>query len=169
MEEVWQELKGYKGLYKISNFGNMYSYPKKAGWHNRPGRHIKYDKVKPGRYQVTLKNNSGISKRYKVHRLVALQFIPNPENKPCINHKDSNMLNNKIDNLEWVTYRENNMHRELNKRGMVGASKHKSGQWQSSIYINGKSEYIGIFKCPLEAHLAYIEKINYYNIKSIYI
>lgn len=49
-------------------------------------------------------------KNISIHRLVAIAFIPNPENKPCVNHKDFNKLNNSVDNLEWVSYSENNIH-----------------------------------------------------------
>lgn len=59
--------------------------------------------------------NDGTNKLCYLHRLLAITFIPNPDNKPVVNHKDSNKLNNSIDNLEWVTYQENSVHSLLSK------------------------------------------------------
>ncbi len=59
--------------------------------------------------------NDGTNKLCYLHRLLAITFIPNPDNKPVVNHKDSNKLNNSIDNLEWATYQENNIHSLLSK------------------------------------------------------
>ena len=59
-------------------------------------------------YYVTTLTKDGISKRYQVHRLVALTYIPNPENKPQVNHLDENKTNNNVDNLVWATAFENN-------------------------------------------------------------
>jgi hypothetical protein len=80
-----------------------------------------------GKYmQVFIRPNIvGKSKVYLIHRLVASAFIPNTENKPEVNHWDGNKLNNKIDNLEWATHKENCEHRELhglsnNKRDKYG-------------------------------------------------
>lgn len=64
---------------------------------------------KDGYYVVSVKLN-GRSKWYPIHRLVAEAFIPNPENKPCVNHRDGDKLNNNIENLEWCTYGENARH-----------------------------------------------------------
>lgn len=71
-----------------------------------PEKIISLKKEKNGYYRVALSKNSKV-KFLWVHRLVAMAFIPNPMNKPCVNHKDNNPLNNKLDNLEWCTYKEN--------------------------------------------------------------
>lgn len=63
-----------------------------------------------GYFRVTMRNDCGEYKKFSVHRLVALAFIPNPENKKCVNHKDSCRTNNCVDNLEWCTYAENSRH-----------------------------------------------------------
>ena len=63
-----------------------------------------------GYYRVKLVCNDGISRKFLVHRLLAQVFIPNPENKPCVNHIDGDKTNNSLSNLEWVTVLENNLH-----------------------------------------------------------
>ena len=92
MQEIWKSVNGYEGIYEVSNLGNI--------------RSLKFNKIKnirPGlntsRYFVVVlcKNNTQITK--KLHRLIAKSFIDNPENKPCINHKDGNKVNNIVSNL----------------------------------------------------------------------
>lgn len=98
MIEIWKEIKHYP-KYKISNFGNIKSNIKTLK------QHIE----KAGYCRVTLYNNYK-TRLVRVHRLVAEEFIPNPENKRTVNHKDTNKQNNQIDNLEWATYKENMKH-----------------------------------------------------------
>ena len=96
MKEIWKDIKGYEGLYQVSNFGRVKSSTKILA--NRLS--------KRGYYIVTLyKNAKGVTKT--VHRLVAQAFIPNPDNLPQVNHKDENKLNNRVDNLEWCTAKYN--------------------------------------------------------------
>ena len=107
MEEIWKDIKGYEGKYKISNLGHIlmlgaYSDGRKY----KQG--LKKTRVDKGGYEyVNLTNWEGKVETVKIHRLVAEAFIPNPENKPCIDHIDCNRTNNNVDNLRWVTYKEN--------------------------------------------------------------
>jgi hypothetical protein len=99
--EVFRDIKGFEGLYKISYNGFVYSY-------------ISDKILKPGLggagyYTVALKSNTG-SRSYNIHRLVAEAFIPNPENKRTVNHKLGNKHLNHVAWLEWNTHKENNTH-----------------------------------------------------------
>ena len=99
--EEWKAIEEYDGRYEVSSFGRVRSL-------KREQRILKADCF--GRYlQVGLYKN-GVIKKKKVHRLVATAFIPNPENKPQVNHIDGNTKNNNIDNLEWTTAQENVKH-----------------------------------------------------------
>lgn len=125
MEEVWKEIQGYEGFYKISNLGNCKRVTHISVF-TRNGKTItsllneKYLKprYRQGYIRVLLSKDR-ISKSYSLHRLVALHFIPNPANKPEINHIDGNKNNNCTDNLEWVFPRENCQHRD--KTGLRNA------------------------------------------------
>lgn len=114
MQEVWKNIKGYEGLYQVSNYGNVKScdrYVFAGAGSNHKTQHIKerlLSKKGGAKYiQVSLSKN-GKTKPFLIHRLVAEAFIPNPDNLPCVNHKDENKHNNNADNLEWCTYKYNN-------------------------------------------------------------
>lgn len=124
MEEVWRDMKDYKGLYQVSNLGRVRSLDKIVNSANQYGavytRKRKGKILKPfidgkGNYlQVTFYTEGTNKRNYLVHRLVAQEFIPNPDNKLEVNHIDGNKLNNSIDNLEWVTAKENMQHASKN-------------------------------------------------------
>ena len=104
--EYWKDIKGYEGLYQISNLGRVKSLPRNGTIKDE--RIIKYSLDKYGYPQVVLNNKK--HKCFRVHRLVAEAFIPNPQNKSTVNHIDGNKTNNKLNNLEWNTIKENNDH-----------------------------------------------------------
>lgn len=95
--EIWKDIDGYEGHYRISNFGRVYSI--------KSGILLK-QKNKRGYLEVGLCKN-GKHRYMQTHRLVALNFIPNPENLPNVNHKDENKQNNCVSNLEWCTVKYN--------------------------------------------------------------
>ena len=95
--EVWKDVPGYEGLYQVSNLGNVMRDGKKLS----PG-------IGSHGYPSVVLSKGGKTKPYCVHRLVALSFIPNPNNFKCVNHKDENRNNNRVENLEWCSYRYNN-------------------------------------------------------------
>ena len=112
--EEWKSIKGYEGLYMVSNLGRVKSL---CGFNGH--EYVKREKIlnpykqKAGKnyYRSVVKlSKDGSRKDFKVHRLVADAFIPNPELKSNINHIDGNPLNNRVDNLEWCTQKENVIH-----------------------------------------------------------
>lgn len=97
MLEIWKEIEGYEGLYQVSNLGNVRSQNKTL----TPG-------IGKNGYPLVVLSKNGKTKSFYVHKLVALAFIPNPNNLKCINHKDEGRANNRVDNLEWCDYNYNN-------------------------------------------------------------
>lgn len=110
--EIWKDIPGYEGFYKISSFGNIKSLPRLVKRCNSiypiQGRNVKTHNHQ-GYLKVGLSKN-GVDTKYLVHRLVALAFIPNLYNKPYINHINSQPSDNRVENLEWCTQSENNFH-----------------------------------------------------------
>lgn len=112
MDEIWKDIPGYEGKYEVSNLGNVRSLN-----YNHTGeiKLLKQGTNKKGYKLVNLCKN-GKQKCYLIHRLVAMTFIPNPNNLPIINHKDENKVNNNVKNLEWCTIAYNNNYGTRNER-----------------------------------------------------
>ena len=136
MEEIWKDIEGYEGFYKISSFGNVLSlnyanhgYPKKLV--PKVNNH--------GRLWVELVK-CGKKKPFLIHRLVGMAFIPNPDNLPQINHKDENPKNNCVENLEWCDQRYNNLYSMLRhperKPHLIRKAPYPTGELWHQIHKN---------------------------------
>lgn len=118
MEEIWEPIKGYEGLYEVSNLGRVKRLPYSIigkGIRNFKGGILKGSIARNGYVRVTL-TKDGVNRFFHVHRLVAEAFIENPDKLPFINHIDENRTNNRINNLEWCTCQYNNTYGDARKR-----------------------------------------------------
>lgn len=122
MDEIWKDIKGYEGIYQVSNLGKVRSVHriikyngkgKGGGIHTYPSIVLKQCLNTVGYYQVSLSVNNS-RKRHTVHRLVAAAFCVHPSGKNYVNHIDGNYLNNKAENLEWLSSAENVRHAIVN-------------------------------------------------------
>lgn len=112
--EIWKWVLGHRNRYKVSSLGRVKSVSRyRTGKSNKPvkvnPRYLKYSISKTGYCMVSLCKD-GSQDQWGVHQLVAQSFLPNPQNKPEVNHKDGNKLNNRLTNLEWSTRKENADH-----------------------------------------------------------
>ena len=127
MEEIWKDISGYEGCYQVSNFGRIKSLDRYIATVGNPsGKRLIRGKIlnpskrvmsngEDGYYSVTL-YKCGTGRLFNVHRIVAETFIPNPNNLPCVNHKDENKQNNRVDNLEWCSVAYNNKYGTARER-----------------------------------------------------
>jgi len=121
--EIWKDIQGYEGLYQVSNLGRVKSLGRFVdnlvrGHYWQEERILKPNKTKHGYLMVALRKNNKPN-YFKVHRLVAITFIPNPENKPQIDHINAIKTDNTVNNLRWVTAKEN-IRNPLNMVHLIG-------------------------------------------------
>ena len=150
--EEWRDIKGYEGLYQVSNFGRVKSLERVTHFRGKsrvePERIMKVTHRSGYEVLILRKCNARVSKQ--VHRLVAEAFIPNPHNYPIVNHKDFIRTNNRVDNLEWCTQKHNvqwssdRMCHPFNtsKKSNTGEkyiSIEKNGRYKICIYYKRKS------------------------------
>ena len=166
MKEIWKQIENYQD-YQVSNLGRVKSLKKGKE------RILKAGVDGVGYFTVALCNLGQKAKTYKVHQLVAMAFLGhNPcKMKLVINHKDSNKLNNNIDNLEIVTPIENIRHSLMEKGHDINSLHHNSciskiywhkryNKWQLVVRFNCKNKHLGYFD---EKKLALIALSNYQN------
>lgn len=159
MNEIWKDIVGYEGLYQVSNLGRIKSLSrfKKCGKENtigyiKPECILKPNKQKSGYCYITLKGKQ--TKFTTIHRLVAQAFIPNPNDYPCVNHKDENKSNNNVYNLEWCTKAYNNSYNNKDQRCCKPVLQYDLNgnfikEWKSAreVYNVLKIQYKNISKC----------------------
>lgn len=137
--EIWKPVVGYEGRYEVSNYGRI-----KGLRYFRDHNIFLHASVNRYGYEmVTLFNTRDgrkMGKGYCVHRLVAAAFIPNPENKPHIDHIDGDRRNNRVENLRWCTPKENNNYPIAKERRRAG---------QTGIKKNYKPEYLERISTPV--------------------
>ena len=153
--EIFKDIKGYEGIYQVSNLGRVKSLPRKG---RLTEKMLKPSKNKIAYSQVILQKDGKIITR-NVHQLVAEAFL---NHTPCgyklvVNHINPNRYDNRLDNLELITSRQNTNRKHINSSSeYVGVSWHKAAcKWIARIKLKGKSKYLGLYTDELEASKAY--------------
>ncbi len=119
-DEIWKDITGYEGFYKISSLGRVC---------NSISNRILSCQIRPDGYICLILRRKGDSKSCRIHRLVAEAFIPNPNNKKEVNHKNKDRADNRVENLEWNTAWENRQHQNgittwNNHQGKISRTDH---------------------------------------------
>ena len=169
---IWKDMIGYEGQYQVSSTGLIRSI---VDNHGRPAQRQRATHIRSGNYEYVNLSVKDTTRSEAVHRAVAKAFIPNPDNKPMVNHIDGNKLNNNACNLEWATCSENHKHAyaaglRVNALGFKGkkhasASKHHNVswdndrcKWKATLKDQGKMVFQKRFDSEREAAL-YVNKM----------
>lgn len=158
MEEIWKDVPDTNGKYEASTLGRI--RVKETGYYiSYSNSTSHYDKCAINRKSI------------KVHRIIAKTFLPPIEGKNEVNHKDFDRKNNRVDNLEWTSRRENHTHVAINKPNRtskyVGVIKYKN-KYVAMISVNNKKITLGRFDDELDARDAYLNYLKKHNIENKY-
>jgi hypothetical protein len=161
MQEIWKDIPNYEGMYQVSNLGNFKSCDRIVTFNKvkalKKGRTLKLRESKDG-YLYTVFSVNSERKTIKPHRIVACVFIPNSENKPCVNHINGIKNDNRVENLEWVTYSENTIHAVK-----IGLKKGKRNGTSHFCKLNQK-QVNQIKKIYLKGNISQLELSKKFNI-----
>ena len=149
--EEWRFVSETNNLYKVSDLGRVMSLKRKNPLILKPMISHK------GYLRLDIFKHCSYS---SIHRIVAIAFIDNPENKNQVNHKNNIKTDNSKNNLEWVSNLENTCHSQLNKKRasrFIGVSMHSKNKWESRIKFNSKQIRLGIFNTQEEAYEARVK------------
>ena len=157
-KEIWKDVVGYEGLYQVSNFGRVKHISCVVTTSSNSVRSIKERMIKPrlqnnGYFLVDLYKNNR-RKGMLLHRLVAETFIPNPLDLPCVNHKDSNRTNCRVENLEWctVSYNEKYSYDNNNRRDKMNWKHGKDNANSKAVHaLNKNGGIVFSFDCIMDA------------------
>ena len=164
--EVWKSIKDYDGIYEISNLGRVKSLKrivKKEIYNINVSEKILKQTLNINKYLMVSLNKNGIKKNVKVHLLVAESFLnhkTDSTNKIVVDNIDNDKTNNKLENIQLITNRENcsKENRGFSKYTGVGYAK-RDKKWRAYICINNKFIHLGYFKSEIEAHNCYQNKL----------
>ena len=157
-ENEWKWIDGYKNIYRIYRNGRVESVKR---YRVRNNKFMK-PQIDTGGYRHVGLSKDGEGKNFLIHRLIAIAFIPNPnpEKFDCVDHWNLDKLDNKIDNLRWISKSGN-----MRNRKSRGTSKYLGvywaknvGKWRAQIKIGGKSKQLGLFEDEDEAGKVYMKK-----------
>ena len=151
--EIWKPVVGYEGLYEVSSYGRVRSLDRDdgRGWWIK-GRILKQDLCKNGGLRVTLYNRTKKT-RFFVHRIVAEAFIPNPYNKPEIDHINTIRTDNRVENLRWVTHTEN-MNNPITHTKSINSKLNYTYNMKAVKQFSKDGTLIQEYKCTREAERA---------------
>lgn len=145
MKEIWKDIKDYEGLYQVSNLGRVKKLSNITHAIDGRVRHnaekmIVCNVAKSGYYMFDLRKYGCKRKRVYLHRIIAEAFIPNPDELPCINHKDEDKLNNSLNNLEWCSYKYNIVYGSGRKKSVETRTKNGTYKYISQEARNNMSK-----------------------------
>lgn len=150
--EIYVPVHGTEGRYEVSNFGNVKSV---AGGRRKGGILKQSMRSQKFGYKVVTLCKGKLTQTVNVHRLVAVAFLSNPDNKRTVNHKDGNKLNNNVENLEWATRQQQSRNTRVyktSKTGIKGVTRSRSShQWRAYVCVDKQIIWLGYYYTLAEA------------------